>query len=348
MSKPFLKWAGGKRQMAPLLASKMPEQIEHYIEPFLGGGAMALYLLAAGRIKKATLSDVCWPLVNTWIQVRDRPDVLLEMAKQYANTQEVYDKAVTRFREISTPRPTVGAEALEAAALFLYLNAAGFKGMYRTSAKSGFNVPFGHNKHLRFKPILLREASRLLNAHDVTIMCSSFELPISMAGRGSVVFTDPPYAKLKPGSFTQYAGPFGSAEHTALAESMVAAHHRGAICVSTNADTPEARAFYQDMRIEGMIAPRRISSGTGKGPKAAREILCTLGVGPDPADLNLYDWLQPRTNVSWSMRGSNALELAEALIMHEARLGSAGAKDLRGHALVRLTPYLQERGLWPT
>ena len=348
MSKPFLKWAGGKRQMRHLLASKMPQSIEHYIDPFLGGGSLPLHLLSEGRIKKATLSDVCWPLVNTWIQVRDRPDGLLESAKQYENTADAYNKAVLRFRELSEPLPTRGDEALEAAGLFLYLNAAGFKGMYRTSARSGFNVPFGHNKHLRLKPVLLREASRLLNAHDVTILCTSFELPISMAGPGCAVFADPPYAKLKPGSFVKYAGPFGAAEHTALAEGMVAAHQRGAICVSTNADTPEARAFYQDMRIEGMIAPRRISSGTGKGPKAAREILCTLGVGPDPADLNLYDWLQPRTNVSWSMRGSNALELAEALIMHEARLGSAGAKDLRGHALVRLTPYLQERGLWPT
>ena len=348
MSRPFLKWAGGKRQMRHLLASKMPQCIEHYIDPFLGGGSLPLHLLAEGRIKKATLSDVCWPLVNTWIQVRDRPDGLLESAKQYENTADAYNKAVLRFRELSEPLPTRGDEALEAAGLFLYLNAAGFKGMYRTSARSGFNVPFGHNKRLRLKPNLIRKASRLLNAHDVTILCTSFELPLSMAGQGSVVFADSPYAKLKPGSFVRYAGPFGAEKHTALAEGMVAAYHRGAICVSTNADTPEARAFYQDMRIEPMIASRRISSGGGKGPKSAREILCTLGVGPDPADLDIYDWLQPRTNLPFSMRGSNALGLAEALVLHQARLGCSEAKALQGYALVHLTPYLQERGLWPT
>ena len=54
MSKPYLKWAGGKRQMRHWLASKMPQNIDHYIEPFLGGGAMALHLLAEGCIKKAT------------------------------------------------------------------------------------------------------------------------------------------------------------------------------------------------------------------------------------------------------------------------------------------------------
>lgn len=348
MSKPFLKWAGGKYLMRHLLASKMPEQIEHYIDPFVGGGALPLHLLAAGRIKKVTLSDVCWPLVNTWIQVRDQPDALLAAAEQYENTEGAYKLAVARFREISTPRTTTSDEALEAAGLFLYLNAAGFKGMYRTSAKSGFNVPFGHNKHLRLKPLLVREASRLLRAHDVTIMCSSFELPISMAGPGSVVFADPPYAKLKPGSFVRYAGPFGAEEHTALANGMVAVYRRGAICVSTNADTPEARDFYSDMRIEPMIASRRISSGKGKGAKTAREILCTLGVGRDPQDLALFDWLQPRTSLPFSLRGSNAFELAQALVSRETRRGCLVAKGLRDQPLEYVTPYLQENGLWPT
>jgi DNA adenine methylase len=347
MSKPFIKWAGGKRSMAALLASKMPEQIEHYIDPFLGGGALPLYLLAAGRIKKATLSDVCWPLVNTWIQVRDRPDALLESAKQYENTAEAYAGAVDRFRILSAPRDTGGDEALEAAGLLLYLNAAGFKGMYRTSAKNGFNVTFGHNKHLRLKPLLIREASRLLNTVEVSIVCASFEVALASAGRGSAVFADPPYAKLKPGSFTQYAGPFGAGEHRLLANRMVLAHHRGAICVSTNADTPEARAFYQDMRIEPMIASRRIRSGKGKGAQAAREILCTLGVPHDPADLALYDVLVDRGLPAHVRRGANALEIAEALVRRDAQRGSAGAKDLLGLSLDRLTPYLQERGLWP-
>ena len=38
--KPFLKWAGGKRQLLPELDKLLPDSYVKYIEPFLGGGAM--------------------------------------------------------------------------------------------------------------------------------------------------------------------------------------------------------------------------------------------------------------------------------------------------------------------
>ena len=44
--KPFLKWAGGKSQLLEVIREKYPSAIEKYCEPFVGGGAVLLDVLA--------------------------------------------------------------------------------------------------------------------------------------------------------------------------------------------------------------------------------------------------------------------------------------------------------------
>ncbi|HSS39425.1 MAG TPA: DNA adenine methylase, partial [Polyangia bacterium] len=38
--RPFLKWAGGKRQLLPRILALVPAHVRTYYEPFLGGGAL--------------------------------------------------------------------------------------------------------------------------------------------------------------------------------------------------------------------------------------------------------------------------------------------------------------------
>ena len=46
---PFLKWAGGKRQLLSHIEALVPERIDTYFEPFLGGAAVFFWLAARGR-----------------------------------------------------------------------------------------------------------------------------------------------------------------------------------------------------------------------------------------------------------------------------------------------------------
>ena len=41
---PFVKWAGGKRQLIPQIKERMPEKYNNYYEPFVGGGAVTFEL----------------------------------------------------------------------------------------------------------------------------------------------------------------------------------------------------------------------------------------------------------------------------------------------------------------
>jgi DNA adenine methylase len=76
---PFLKWVGGKRQLAPkileLTGIGINAKFKGYIEPFLGGGSMFYYLRNVGLInqkspKNVILSDINLPLVITYQMVQ--------------------------------------------------------------------------------------------------------------------------------------------------------------------------------------------------------------------------------------------------------------------------------------
>ena len=40
LTKPFVKWVGGKKQLLEKLGSCMPKDYNRYYEPFIGGGAL--------------------------------------------------------------------------------------------------------------------------------------------------------------------------------------------------------------------------------------------------------------------------------------------------------------------
>ena len=60
--RPFLKWAGGKRQLIPVIEENLPKEmldgtIERYIEPFIGGGALFFHLRENFPLKEFFISD---------------------------------------------------------------------------------------------------------------------------------------------------------------------------------------------------------------------------------------------------------------------------------------------------
>ena len=91
-AKPFVKWVGGKRRVIPNLISEMPEEFDHYYEPFIGGGALFFHLRSLNVLadNKITIADANLRLVRTYRAIRDDVEGVITRLEQHQkrNTKE--------------------------------------------------------------------------------------------------------------------------------------------------------------------------------------------------------------------------------------------------------------------
>src|SRR5262249_13551786 len=97
---PFLKWAGGKRQIVPRILTRVPRHIDTYYEPFLGGGAVFFALAAEQprRFRRAVLADANRELVLCYEAIQRDPAGVIRALSRHR-----YDRA--RYYEVRETDP---------------------------------------------------------------------------------------------------------------------------------------------------------------------------------------------------------------------------------------------------
>jgi|RhiMetdeSRZDD1v2_1073273.scaffolds.fasta_scaffold55317_6 DNA adenine methylase len=234
VARPFLKWPGGKRWLASVITHYISKRLTgRYFEPFLGGGAVFFAL----RTQKATLSDINFDLINTYRQVRDNPDALLERLRRKRITANNYYRVRARDP----------ISLLERAVRFLYLNRTAFGGMYRLNADGQFNVPYGGGERTPaalWKHKLIKTASQLLSG--VNLMVADFEEMMEQAGSGDVIYCDPTYTVAHENNgFIRYNElNFSWSDQKRLASAARRVIKRGSTVIISNACHDEIRELY--------------------------------------------------------------------------------------------------------
>lgn len=262
---PVFKWAGGKRWLVPRLVDGIRAQLARtggrYLEPFLGGGAIALALAAP----RALLGDVEAPLVDTYRAIVADPDAVA--AALAALVARGTDGATYYAVRAATPRA-----AAPRAARLLYLNHLGFNGLYRTNRSGQFNVPHGRYAAPSFPSVsdLYAVAHAFAGAALTT---GDFGAIVAAAGPGDLLYADPPYHSVGGHGFRSYAShPFTEADQARLAGALRAAAARGATVVTTNADTPAVREWYAWATVTSTAERRNVNRRGGE----RGEVPCVL------------------------------------------------------------------------
>lgn len=270
--RPILKWAGGKSRLVPRILSRLPEPIETYYEPFVGGGAVFFALASQGRFKRAVLADLNRDLVDVYKGVKADVDSVIRLLEEYRRRHDRETYYQTRQIDPQT------LELVERAARLIYLNKTGYNGLYRVNRSGQFNVPFGRyeNPSICDEP-RLRAAAQALRRRGVTIKVADFEQVSELAKPGDAVYFDPPYVPLsKTANFTGYhSALFGADEHRRLAMTFKELTRRKVEAVLSNSDAKETRLLYKSagIAIERVLVTRPINSKSTARGKVAELIV---------------------------------------------------------------------------
>lgn len=263
VARPLLKWAGGKRQLLEAIRRRLPDEMDTYYEPFVGGGAVFFSLAMEKRFRRAVLSDQNSELIETYAAVRDNVDSVIRELRKFRHSEEDYYKV--RAAQPRTPE--------RRAARMIYLNRTGYNGLYRVNRSGKFNVPYG-----RYVRPNICDEERLYAVSEalvgVRLQVSDFEDTVRRAKPGDVVYFDPPYIPVSPTArFAEYHHTaFGDAEHERLSELFGKLWDKGVHAVLSNSDTSRTRKLYAPYHHEFVSARRSINSAPG-GRGATSELL---------------------------------------------------------------------------
>jgi DNA adenine methylase len=290
-AKPFLKWAGGKRQLLNELEANFPPQIlktkeiDLYIEPFVGGGALFFHLLSNYSVKKSIINDINQDLMLTYKVIKLFPGELikkLEKIQTEYRKLDIENRKEYFYKKLRTAYNNLKVEYneedkkiwIEKAALLIALNKTCFNGLYRQNSKGEFNVPAGRYKNPKIlDEENLRNVSKLLQ--NTEIRCESYDAIKIPEKKKVFIYFDPPYRPLSTtSSFTKYSkGDFNDDVQKALARYFRKLDKEGYCLLlsnsnpkSTNPNDDFFEKLYKYYEIQKVLAKRHINSkANGRG-----------------------------------------------------------------------------------
>ncbi len=288
--RPFIKWAGGKKQLLPLITRILPEDFLYgnmaYIEPFVGSGALLFWVLNnIPNIKEVIINDANPELINGYFIVKTHVVELINLLKKwekeyhklenYPLEKEIYYK---KKRELFNKKTS---DKITQAALFIFLNRTCFNGLYRVNKKGEFNVPMGKYRYPK-----ICDEENLINIsktlEKVKILNEDFEDTLNHTKTKSFFYLDPPYKPLSQTSnFTSYFDKFDDNDQIRLKHFCDKVDKMGHLWMLSNSDPKNSDIknnffdrLYNKYYIIRVPARRNINSKAEKRGKIT-ELLIT-------------------------------------------------------------------------
>lgn len=272
---PILKWAGGKRNLLPVINEVIDEsgfdsETGRYFEPFVGGGALCFNR----EFPSACINDLNEELVNVYKQIKKNPIGLIQILEIHAanHSKEYYQK----IRGLDRVSDYKNLDNLERAARIIYLNRTCYNGLYRVNKSGEFNVPMGNYK----KPeIVMKDRimalSKYLRKNKVTISNKDFSNAVEKAKAGDLIYFDPPYDYDNEGFSTYTADGFGYEQLKRLKEISDKLVEKDCIVIVSNNETKNVLQLFEkdDRYVIRKVKASRFISCDGKKREKASEVI---------------------------------------------------------------------------
>jgi DNA adenine methylase len=288
-AKPFLKWAGGKKQLLSELDIRLPFElkagkIKRYVEPFVGAGALLFHIHNNYFVDEYVICDVNNELYVCYQAIKENPglviDELEKLKYEYYSLDldtrsEFYYKLRNKFNshiELFDYNNYNTEWALRTAQTIV-LNRTCFNGLFRVNSKGQFNVPFG-----KYKNPYIYDSDNVKAVNSVlqktTILKGDFESTREYINEECFVYLDPPYRPISlSSSFTSYSSDsFNDDDQKRLAQFYAEMNiARKAKLMLSNSDpknvNPDDHFFerlFPDFKINRVMANRMINCNGSK------------------------------------------------------------------------------------
>ena len=284
VTKPFVKWAGGKGSLVKHLSAHLPDNFRDkrnvtYVEPFVGGGAVLFYMLTHfTNIRRVVINDVNEDLIFCYKLIKNTPQTLIEQLKRIANeylqlsNMDEKSRYYYKVRDKYNSKETIDEEK---AAYFMFLNKTCFNGLYRVNTCGKFNVPFG-----KYKNPTICDDKLILADHEllkkVDIYAGDYSEIMRFLGKGyNYIYIDPPYRPLSGTAyFKEYShNVFDDKEQEKLKIFCDIMTARGCKIMQSNSNSMDDDGesyfakLYQGYHITQIEAHRYINAHVGKRNK---------------------------------------------------------------------------------
>lgn len=245
---PFLRWAGSKRRLIPLLRPYWQrEEYNRYVEPF--AGSACLFFALSPTV--AVLGDTNASVTSALHVVKRQPRALFHEIARLPSGKSAY----YTIRDMSNSKDS----KLMKAARFIYLNRYCFNGLYRTNMQGKFNVPYSG---ARTGPLPSEEhlvtCSGILKS--AVIATADFEVTLDATREGDFVYLDPPYFVRGRRIFRQYGkSVFAEDDLLRLVRALERLDARGVAFLVSYAYSKQAKALFGAWKARRILTQRNIA-----------------------------------------------------------------------------------------
>lgn len=172
---PPYPFPGGRRRHADFALECEPEYFGGYVEPFLGGGAVAIAFMERHPEVPFRLSSDDSELIVTWQVLQTHVDRLVRLVGAH---REHHDRAHRVVVEAQRGEALLSLPPSERAARFIYLQGS---------------TP--DREAVVFDEVNVRGVARLLQNRDATFTEQHFFSVVRSVGEEELVYFDPPFSK---------------------------------------------------------------------------------------------------------------------------------------------------------
>ena len=291
--RPFVKWAGGKGSLISQLKNFYPFElnntnIDKYVEPFVGGGAVLINILQKYDIKEAYAFDINIDLINCYNVIKNDVESLIkELDKKEKEFIKLEDKKREELfyairNEYNSYKIDENDVNVKRASEFIFLNRTCFNGLYRVNKSGQFNVPCG-----KYKNPTICDANNLRNLsyliRNVNFLYGDYKKSEKYVDSNTFVYFDPPYRPLSNTSgFTSYTKEsFNDDNQKELANYFRLLDEKNAKLMLSNSNpknTNENDNFFEEI-YKGFnineISAKRMINANAKGRGEISELLIT-------------------------------------------------------------------------